>query len=105
MKPATGRDLRNHFPRLAAWIAEGEPVDITRAGKLLARLVPATPASRRPPVKPDKDPAKGFASAQGERAPDVLHGATALHLEAREFLTFDPNQRQLAAAEKLKVRA
>jgi predicted nucleic acid-binding protein len=42
--------------------------------------------------------------AQGHRALDVLHVATALHLEAREFLSFDPNQRKLAAAEKLKVK-
>ena len=28
----------------------------------------------------------------------------ALHLGAREFLTFDTNQRKLAAAEKLKVK-
>ena len=40
----------------------------------------------------------------GHRAFDVLHVATALHLGAREFLTFDANQRKLAAAEKLKVR-
>ena len=38
------------------------------------------------------------------RAFDVLHVATALHLGAREFLTFDTNQRKLAAAEKLKVK-
>ena len=30
----------------------------------------------------------------------MLHVATALHLEAREFLTFDGNQRKLAAAVK-----
>jgi predicted nucleic acid-binding protein len=40
----------------------------------------------------------------GHRSFDVLHVATALHLGAREFLTFDANQRNLAAAEKLKVR-
>jgi predicted nucleic acid-binding protein len=40
----------------------------------------------------------------GHRRFDVLHVATALHLGAREFLTFDANQRKLAAAEKLKVR-
>lgn len=40
----------------------------------------------------------------GHRAFDVLHVATALHLGAREFLTFDTNQRKLAAAEKLKVK-
>jgi predicted nucleic acid-binding protein len=42
--------------------------------------------------------------AGGHRSFDILHVATALHLGAREFLTFDANQRQLAAAEKLKVK-
>ena len=42
--------------------------------------------------------------AGGHRSLDLLHVATALHLEAREFLTFDANQRKLAAAEKLKVK-
>ncbi len=41
MKTATVRDLRNRFPRVAAWIEQGEPVEITRAGKVFARLVPA----------------------------------------------------------------
>jgi predicted nucleic acid-binding protein len=40
----------------------------------------------------------------GHRSWDVLHVATALHLGARDFLTFDTNQRKLAAAEKLKVK-
>jgi len=40
----------------------------------------------------------------GHRSFDVLHVATALHLGAREFLTFDANQRKLAAAKKLKVK-
>jgi prevent-host-death family protein len=51
MKTATVRDLRNRFPRIAAWIAEGEPVEITRAGKPFARLVP--PAKTGKLVKPD----------------------------------------------------
>ncbi len=51
MKTATVRDLRNRFPRVAAWIAEGEPVEITKAGKLFARLVP--PDKTANPVKPD----------------------------------------------------
>jgi predicted nucleic acid-binding protein len=42
--------------------------------------------------------------AGGHRSLDILHVATALHLGAREFLTFDSNQRKLAAAEKLKVK-
>jgi len=53
MKTATVRDLRNRFPRVAAWITEGETVEVTKAGKLFARLVP--PASTKTPklVKPD----------------------------------------------------
>ena len=42
--------------------------------------------------------------AGGHRSFDILHVATALHLGAREFLTFDAHQRKLAAAEKLKVK-
>ena len=40
----------------------------------------------------------------GHRSMDVLHVATALHLGAKEFLSFDTNQRKLAAAEKFKVK-
>ena len=40
----------------------------------------------------------------GHRSLDALHVATALHLGAREFLTFDANQIKLALAEKLKVK-
>ncbi len=53
MKTATVRDLRNRFPRVAAWIEEGEPVEITRAGKLFARLVPAMPKKSRRFKMPD----------------------------------------------------
>ena len=42
--------------------------------------------------------------AGGHRSLDILHVATALHLGAREFLTFDTNQRKLAVGEKLKVK-
>jgi len=45
-----------------------------------------------------------YTGANGHRAFDVLHVATALHLGAQEFLTFDVNQRKLAAAEKLKAK-
>ena len=40
----------------------------------------------------------------GHRSLDVLHLATALHLGAREFLSFDANQRKLAKAEGLVVK-
>jgi antitoxin (DNA-binding transcriptional repressor) of toxin-antitoxin stability system len=53
MKTATIRDLRNRFPRVAAWIAEGEPVEITKAGKLFARLMPPAPVKTPKLVKPD----------------------------------------------------
>ncbi len=43
-------------------------------------------------------------TAGGHRSFDVLHVATALHLGAREFLTFDSNQRKLAALEGLAVK-
>jgi antitoxin (DNA-binding transcriptional repressor) of toxin-antitoxin stability system len=43
MKTATVRDLRNNFPRVASWIEQGESVDITKGGKLFARLTPARP--------------------------------------------------------------
>jgi len=39
----------------------------------------------------------------GHRGFDILHVATALHLGAIEFLTFDAQQKKLAEAEGLKV--
>lgn len=82
MKTATVRDLRNHFPRVAGWIAAGEPVEITKSGKLFARLVPAVPAGPRGFKMPDirarleqtfggetydaADLAKGLAASRGE---------------------------------------
>src|SRR5882724_615439 len=36
MKTATVRDLRKRFPRIAAWIEQGQPVEITRGGKVFA---------------------------------------------------------------------
>jgi len=40
---------------------------------------------------------------EGYRGFDVLHVATALHLGAAEFLTFDQKQKSLAEAEGLRV--
>lgn len=53
MKTATVRDLRNRFPRIAAWIEQGQPVEITRAGKAFARLLPAPPKKPRRFKMPD----------------------------------------------------
>jgi predicted nucleic acid-binding protein len=40
---------------------------------------------------------------EGYRGFDVIHVATALHLGASEFLTFDGKQKELAEAEGLVV--
>ena len=40
---------------------------------------------------------------EGYRSFDILNVATALHFGAKEFLTFDANQKKLARAEGLKV--
>ena len=45
-----------------------------------------------------------YTRANGHRAMDILHLATAIHLSAEEFLSFDGNQRKLATAEGLKVK-
>ncbi len=39
----------------------------------------------------------------GHRSFDILHVASAIHLGATEFLTFDGNQKKLAEAEGLRV--
>ncbi|HEY3854883.1 MAG TPA: type II toxin-antitoxin system prevent-host-death family antitoxin [Verrucomicrobiae bacterium] len=53
MKLATVRDLRNRFARVAAWIEEGEDVEITKAGKPYARLIPSPSRKKGEIVKPD----------------------------------------------------
>ena len=50
-----------------------------------------------------EDVSKRHTTSGGHRSLDILHVATALHLKAREFLTFDLNQRKLAAEEGLKL--
>ena len=40
MKTASVADLRNDFRRVAAWLAQGEEVEIVRRGRPFARLLP-----------------------------------------------------------------
>ncbi len=40
MKTASVADLRNDFRRVAAWLAQGEEVEIVRRGQPFARLLP-----------------------------------------------------------------
>lgn len=43
MKTASVRDLRQNFPRVMAWIEEGEQVAVTMHRKVIARLIPEKP--------------------------------------------------------------
>ena len=40
MKTASVRDIRQNFPKVLAWISDGEQVAITLRRKVVARLVP-----------------------------------------------------------------
>ena len=42
MKTATVRELRNDFPRIEAWVHEGESISISKRGKVIATLVPVS---------------------------------------------------------------
>ncbi len=48
---ATVRDLRNKFADVSAWVEAGREVEITKRGRVIAKLVPAGPP--RPRVKWD----------------------------------------------------
>ncbi len=53
MRTATVRDLRNDFPKLEAWISNGEPIEILKRGKLIARLIPTRMKASEKLVKPN----------------------------------------------------
>ena len=55
MKTASVRELRNEFPRIEAWVQEGESVSISKRGRIIATLVPALGTSLASGVfaKPD----------------------------------------------------
>lgn len=53
MKTATVADLRNRFPSVYRWIEEGETVELTKRGKVIARIVPAPLAKPRKIKWPD----------------------------------------------------
>lgn len=46
-------EAKNQLPRLLDRMLEGEEVVITRRGKAIARLGPADPEARQPPVDAD----------------------------------------------------
>jgi prevent-host-death family protein len=47
MKTATVRQLRNQYTEVLGWVEAGEEVRISRRGKVIARLVPEKPKSKR----------------------------------------------------------
>jgi len=40
MKTATVRELRNNYSQVLKWVSEGEEVQVTRRGKIVAKVVP-----------------------------------------------------------------
>jgi antitoxin (DNA-binding transcriptional repressor) of toxin-antitoxin stability system len=52
MKTVTVADLRNNFRRLSAYLERGETVEITKRGRLYAKLSPLS-SHKRKLVKPD----------------------------------------------------
>ena len=48
MKTASVADLRNDFRRVAAWLTQGEEVEIRRRGKPFARLLPVAAPAQEP---------------------------------------------------------
>ena len=54
MKTATVRELRHHFGAVLNWVEEGEPVEISKRGKVIALLTPPpAPKPSRPRKRPD----------------------------------------------------
>ncbi len=83
-------DAEIALTQLDADVANG--VAVLCPGDLMEILRRADDLSKRHTVK------------EGFRSFDILHVATALHLGAKEFLTFEERQRKLARAEGLAVR-
>jgi len=54
MKTVTVRELRNEFPRIEAWLKEGEQISISKRGTVIGILTsPEKAASRRKAKMPD----------------------------------------------------
>ena len=55
MKTATVRQLRHDFGTVLSWVEEGEPVEISKRGKIIALLTPPPPSPKpsRPRKRPD----------------------------------------------------
>lgn len=67
MKTATVREIRNEFPRIEAWVHEGESVNISKRGKVIARLIPVTNVSDTEPSQGKVDIMKRLHETWGGR--------------------------------------
>jgi len=67
MKTATVRELRNDFPRIEAWVLEGESINISKRGKVIARLVPASSQAAIAGKVPKPDIMSRLRETWGER--------------------------------------
>jgi prevent-host-death family protein len=48
MKTATVRELRNNYSAVLKWVSSGQEVQVTRRGKVVAKVVP--PSSNSPKI-------------------------------------------------------
>lgn len=55
MKTASVRDIRQNFPRVMEWIADGETVAVTMRRRIVARLVPEPVPKVKKMAAPDFD--------------------------------------------------
>jgi antitoxin (DNA-binding transcriptional repressor) of toxin-antitoxin stability system len=53
MKTASVRDLRNSFALISRWIDDGEVIEVTKRGRVVAHLLPVAAAKAKRPAKPD----------------------------------------------------
>lgn len=44
MKSTTVRELRNNYSKVLKWVSKGEEVEVTRRGKVVAKVIPPNPA-------------------------------------------------------------
>jgi len=66
MKRVSTSALRQESGRVLAWVEQGEEVEITRRGRVIARLLPANGSAGAPPEQPRQERAikmPGFESS------------------------------------------
>ena len=47
MRSTTVRELRNNYSKVLGWVARGEEVEVTRRGKVVAKVVPPVASPRK----------------------------------------------------------